>query len=368
MTSGSRVKIFRWVGGLLSITLLVSNIHHLSCPNKPDSANRGNPPATESLTSIVERYSPFVYAATDSRCGRHDIISNVDFDGDLVGNNNWENFDRFQLKPTVYYAILETETHYFVSYHLFHPRDWNHFTFWLNDTHENDGENFQIVVRKSDGRVVLLWTQAHYRSSVYSVPGSGIESGSTRIDGEFQTVDTNGVLDANGTHVCVFVESQGHGIYGTLGSDSEVVVKPDGSYNFKDGSGLLFRPNEAGQQVSEPLNTNAGDVAYQLDSITVKLWPLLRDGELAGDGKLLDGCYRYQDELVDIKQVPRFYDGNRLSGPLGNDRGISPFALDFSFSPGTLGALFFNPAKRYSEQLTITGAWSRNYVNYPFAQ
>jgi hypothetical protein len=366
MASSKAIKLPLWVGGLLSISLLVSNSHQLSLPNKPDNPNGGSPSEIEPLTTIVQQYSPFVYAATDPRSGRQDIISNVDFDGDLVGNNNWENFDRFELRPTVYYAILETETHYFVSYHLFHPRDWNHFTFWLNDTHENDGENFQIVVRKSDGRVVVLWTQAHYRSSVYTAPDSGIESGSTRIDGEFQTVDTNGVPDANGTHACVFVESQGHGIFGTLGSDSEVVVRPDGRYSFEGGSGLLFRPNKAGQQVSEPVKTNVGDATYQLDSITVKLWPLLRDGELAGDGKLLDGSYRYTDDLVDIKQVPRFYDGNRFSGPLGNDRGISPFALDFSFSRGTLGSLFFNPAKRYSEQLTISGPWSRDYVNYPF--
>src|SRR5512134_1356403 len=183
MTLSKKMKLSVGAGSLLSISLLVSNIHHLSRPNKPDNPNRGNEPATEPLMAIVQRYSPFVYAATDMRRGRQDLISNVDFDGDLVGNNNWENFDRFELKPTVYYAILETETHYFVSYHLFHPRDWNHFTFWLNDTHENDGENFQIVVRKSDGQVVLLWTQAHYSSSVYSLHGSGIASGAIRIDG-----------------------------------------------------------------------------------------------------------------------------------------------------------------------------------------
>jgi hypothetical protein len=164
----------------------------------------------------------------------------------------------------------------------------------------------------------------------------------------------------------VFVESQGHGIYGTLGSDSKVRVNPDGSYSFQGGSGLLFRPQRPGEMVSEPVNPNSGTVAYELDSITGRLWPLLRDGMLTGDGKLLDGSYRYQDDLVDINEVPRFYDGNRFSGPLGNDRGISPFALDFSFSRGTLGALFFNPARRYPERLTINGPWSREYFNYPF--
>lgn len=360
------LKYCAWVGGVLLISLIVSNVHNLSRPGKPQNKNLGAPPVPEALILIVERYAPFIYAATEEFGGRQDIISNLDFDGDLVGNNNWENFDRFELKPTVYYAILETETHYFISYHLFHPRDWNHFTFWLNDTHENDGENFQVVARKSDGRVVLLWTQAHYRSCTYAAPGSGIESGTTQINGELQIVDSNGKADEKATHACVFVESEGHGIYGMLDSRSKVRLNSDGSYSFQGGSGLLFRPARTIEEVLEPANTVSGEVAYQLDSITMKLWPLLRDGDLTGDGKLLDGSYHYQDELVDIREVPRFYDGDRISGPFGSDRGISPFALDFSFGQGTLGALFFNPAKRYEEQLKITGPWSREYVNYPF--
>jgi hypothetical protein len=361
-------KYLAFTAGAVFLSLIISNVHHLSTPARPGEQNRGTPPASEPLTSIVERYAPFVYAATDKSGGRQDIISNVDFDGDLAGNNNWENFDRFELTPTVYYAILETGTHYFISYHLFHPRDWNRFTFWLNDTHENDGENFQVVARKSDGSVVMLWTQAHYRSKMYTHSGSSIESGATRLAGEFQTVDSSGVPSENGTHVCVFVESEGHGIYGTIGSDSEVRLGNDGSFTFEGGSGLLFRPARAGEQPKEPENISSGEAGYQLDSITMKLWPLLRDRALTGDGKLLDGSYPYQDELVDIKEVPRFYDGDRFSGPFGSDRGISPFALDFSFERGTLGALFFNPARRYPERLKITDRWSREYINYPFAR
>lgn len=326
---------------------------------------QGASPTPERLHHIAERYAPFIYHATDKSGGRQDIISSIDFDGDLVGNNNWENFDNYELKPAVYYAVLETETHYFISFHLFHPRDWNHFTFYLHDTHENDGENFQVVVRKSDGRVVLLWTQAHYGSDVYTNPGSGIQSGKTKIAARFQMVDDRGIPSDTGTHAAVFVEAQGHGIYGTLDGSSEVVVYPDGSYKFEDGSGLLFRPARSGEPVAEPANFTSGEVLYQLDSITMKLWPLLRDGQLTGDGKLLDGSVRYGDELVSI-DVPRYYDADRFSGPFGPDRGISPFALDFSFSKPTLGALFFNPAKRYAEQLTITGDWSRMYLDYPF--
>ncbi|HKP86265.1 MAG TPA: hypothetical protein VJZ26_09220 [Blastocatellia bacterium] len=363
-----RLRYAGWAAGVALLSLIASNAHQLSTARPPQFENEGAAPATEALTAIVEQYAPFIYHATDRSEGRQDVISNFDFDGDLVGNNNWENFQKYQLKPTVYYSALETETHYFISYHLFHPRDWNHFTVWLNDTHENDGENFQVVVRKGDSRVVLLWTQAHYKSRVYARPGSGVESAGTKIAGEFQTVDSDGLPSETGRHAAVFVESEGHGIYGTLDRDSEAVVKDDGSYSFKGRSGLLFRPARTGEQVREPDETSAGAVAYRLDSITVKLWPLLRDRKLTGDGRLLDGSYAYKDGLVEIEEVPRFYDADRFSGPFGSDRGISPFALDFSFEQGTLGALFFNPARAYAERLKISDHWSQQYINYPFAR
>jgi len=353
-----------FVGGVLLALLVAAPLFGQSAALLPNS---GAAPVYERLHHIAERYAPFIYHATDNTGGRQDIISNIDFDGDLVGNNNWENFENYELKPTVYYAVLETETHYFISFHLFHPRDWNHFTFYLHDTHENDGENFQVVVRKADTAVVLLWTQAHYRSDVYTNPGSGIQSGKTTIAGQFQLVDDRGIPSETGTHAAVFVEAQGHGIYGTLDSSSEVVINADGSFAFEDGSGLLFRPALTGETVTEPAVFTSGEVPYQLDSITMKLWHLLRDGTLVGDDKLLDGAVRYADELVSI-DVPRYYDANRFSGPFGADRGISPFALDFSFSKGTLGALFFNPAKRYDEQLTISDLWSKQYIQYPFAR
>lgn len=360
----------RWIG-ILTVAvigvLLVSNIHNLRRPGPPDRPNAGAPPAEDPLLPVAERYAPFIYHAASESRWREDIISNVDFDGDLVGNNNWENFERYHLAPTVYYAVLETETHYFISYHLFHPRDWNHFTVWLNDTHENDGENLQVVVSKSDGHVALLWTQAHYDSWVYARPDSSISRGSVRIEADMQLVGEDGVPDQRGHHAAVFVESQGHGIYGTLHRSSKVRLESDGAFAFSKGTGILYRPARTGEGVTEPA-PGTREAPYRLDSITVKLWPLLRDGALTGDGRLLDGSYAYSDDFVSIPEVPRYYDADRFSGPLGSDRGISPFALDFEFRRGTLGALFFNPARRYAEVLTISEPWSTQYVDYPFVR
>ncbi len=345
---------------------------HLGAVPLPTEPNRGAPPAPDPHAAVARKHAPFIYHATCTVHGRQDVISNVDFDGDLVGANNWESFERFRLRPTVYYAVLETETHYFLAYHLFHPRDWNHVTFYVNATHEIDGENLQVVVRKADGRVVLLWTQAHYRGWVYTNPGTGIGPGEDLdIEGPLETVDDAGLPRDGAPHAAVFVQAEGHGIYGSRDSCSEVEVRPDGTYFFGGRGaagvgGLLFRPARPGEAVDEPATIAAGEVAYELDSTTAKLWPLLRDGELTGDGRLLDGSWRYRDDQVDVAEVPRYYDGDRASGPFGPDRGIAPFAIDLEWEEGTLGGLFFNPARRYAETLTIEGPWSRRYVGYPF--
>jgi hypothetical protein len=374
-SGSSRPTLFALLGrlsgatfGCLLLAVAISNVAVRDESHFSLADNHGSGPKEDSLYEVALAYAPFIYHATDRSFGRQDLISNIDFDGDLVGNNNWENFARYKLIPTVYYAVLETETHYFMSYHLFHPRDWSHITFWVNDTHENDGENLQIVVRKRDRRVVLLWTQAHYDSRVYNLSHSEIESAQTEVRGEFQTVNSTGELDESGRHAAVFVESQGHGIYGTLDSSSEVKLSPDGSYAFDDGTGLLFRPAKHGESVAEPRSTTSGQYPYQLDSIQNLLWPLLRDGLLTGNGRLLDGAVPYVDQIADTREVPRYYDADRFSGPLGKDRGISPFAMDFSFDTGSLGSLFFNPAKRYSERLKLSGEWSLNYIGYPYGE
>jgi hypothetical protein len=144
--------------------------------------------------------------------------------------------------------------------------------------------------------------------------------------------------------VAVYVESQGHGIYGEID-------------RFEHG--LVLR---VADEAPEPDPPYEGEATYVLESLPAKVWPGVSSGELLGDGRLFDGTVHYRG-----RPVPRYYDGDRYSGPLGNDRGISPFALDFGFSEPELGSLLYDPARRYAEVLTIRGPWSTDYVLDPFA-
>jgi len=174
------------------------------------------------------------------------------------------------------------------------------------------------------------------------------------------------VPDPSGRHACVFVESGGHGIYGVPDRRARVALGAGGAAAFR-GSGWILRPRREGEEVREPELLSGLVVPYALQSLPARLWPLLASGELVGEGGLVDGALVYSDDRITIG-VPRYYEADRFSGPFGPDRGISPFAVDFGFGAGEVGALFFGPAERYAEVLEVPDPWSLEYVGYPFGE
>lgn len=354
-----------------AITALVALALALAWLNRPVGPLRRAPlepsrhaPAVDAHLPLARRYAPWILAEHHPTRGRQDVPCPVDFDGNLRGDDDWEHFADFELLPTVYYACLETETHWFLAYHLFHPRDWTLFDVGLHLTHENDGENLQVVVERSSGRVMLLFTQAHYRGGVYADPGSGIADGTERVRAPLVLVDDAGRPAPEGTHAAVFVESGGHGIYGLADRHARATLEAGGSVRFTR-AGWILRPAVEGEPVHEPALESGRVVPYALLSTTARLWPGLADGSLVGKGGLVDGALPF-DSPQGSFSVPRYYEGDRFSGPFGPDRGISPFAVDFRFGAGEVGALFFDPARRYAECLVVPEVWSTAYRDYPF--
>jgi len=325
---------------------------------------RSGEPVVDADLELARRYAPWVLHEVHATGGRQDLPAPIDFDGNWNGDDNWESFPRCELVPTLSYAHVETATHHFLTWHVFHPRDWEPFDVGLHMTHEGDGENLQVVVDKATQRVVLLYTQAHYEGIAYANEGCGFADGERELAGPFQLVDDVGRPSATGTHAVVFVESKGHGIYGSLDPSSRASIAADGSVRF-ERQGLVLRPARAGELVAEPTLDAREAVPYRIESTTAKCWPGVRDGSLVGAGRAFDGAVRYDDARVAL-DLPKYHRGDRFSGPLGSSRGISPFAVDFGWSAGTIGALFFDPAARWADQVRVPATWSREYVDYPF--
>ncbi|MBR3764370.1 MAG: hypothetical protein IKK57_07445 [Clostridia bacterium] len=119
---------------------------------------------------IALHYAPQIDQAVNvllSSGGRGDFITAVNYDGDWSCLNNWDNLRAGDLGAVVYYSVQETDTHYYVGYHFYHPRD--DAEIWL-DRHENDMEGIILAVPKATDAWLppeYMYTQGHGKVYFY---------------------------------------------------------------------------------------------------------------------------------------------------------------------------------------------------------
>jgi hypothetical protein len=194
----------------------------------------------EADRAIAARFAPVIYQGI-AGTGRFDFITNFDFDGDWIGDNNWAHAEkeRFPLKGYVYWALSETDTHYFLCYAFYHPRDWKggkksgralsgtirevvtlgqHVKSppgLMDDlvlSHENDLEGCMVAVAKGstpgEDRVVLVETVAHNKYLIFAL--------------QPYTPDTE-MLATEGSRPVLYIEAKGHGVHGYMGQNTKPV-------------------------------------------------------------------------------------------------------------------------------------------------
>ena len=135
-------------GALLGLTLL--------CSLASGSAHAESARDGAFRAALALRYAPIHEQEVHSR-GSHalggaaDYITSFDFDGDDDASNNWDHAGdaRYPLAAHAYYSVVETPTHWFITYQFFHPRDWSS-TFFETE-HENDSEGVLVAVARDDG-------------------------------------------------------------------------------------------------------------------------------------------------------------------------------------------------------------------------
>ena len=102
------------------------------------------------------QYSQFITAATleDGILGIT-CNPNFDFDGDWRGDNNWDALNEGASQAYVYYTVMETQTHWFLIYNLFHPRDYSDKCV-AGSCHEDDNEGLILTVRQDGSAEVRV--------------------------------------------------------------------------------------------------------------------------------------------------------------------------------------------------------------------
>jgi hypothetical protein len=206
---------------------------------------------------LAEHYAPFIAQETWFE-PKADYLARFDYDGDWQGDNNWDNLESGSSQAYVYFAVMETKSHWFIIYNLFHPRDYSDKCV-AGSCHENDNEGLILTVAKDGtefGRLQVMETLAH--NNVYTYVADD------RIAGGIHDID--GVVELHEGRPVVFVESGGHGIYGSAS-------KPDrfqlGQMAFPGGTGVTYTYKGRAERPRHPNDRNVG---YELLSIYDHWW------------------------------------------------------------------------------------------------
>ncbi|WP_230686362.1 hypothetical protein [Catellatospora vulcania] len=303
-------------------------------------------PAGAAVTraQLALRWAPIHYQDVDATgshalSGKSDYITKVDFDGDLNGRNNWDRTGQagVSLAAHAYYSVVETSTHWYLTYLFFHPRDWTDHPFFETE-HENDGEGVLLVVERDGSDYGVLRaavTVAHSDFFSYTPSGSTWSSGRESVDGtlQLQSSPHDGFL-----HPVTAQEAKGHGL------------KAYPQYNI-DGDGLVYFPSTVAET---PANGNDRDVRYQLIDIFAAggLWAQRANTSLFASAGTFAG-----DDSGDCGDGTYDCSTNSANAPWGWDDGND--------LPGR-GQLATDPAKVSVEYFTISGTFSRSYTDNPY--
>lgn len=113
---------------------------------------------------LARRFAPAFSQDTSPDYPERDRPLRLDFDGDWNAENNWAHLrpEHTQSDPAVYTSFILTETHGYLTYTLFFPRDWTSFPCVPYLCHDNDLESLLLVVTRGPRpEVVLLETKFH---------------------------------------------------------------------------------------------------------------------------------------------------------------------------------------------------------------
>lgn len=222
-----------------------------------NSADTGGKSALE---QIKYKYAPIFYLGViRTRTGSYEnakfaVPLAIDADGDDVADNNEAYIRRVpdvnQLKPRLYSDVLETPTHYYLTYFAHFPAQRG----WIQ--HENDNTMLYIIVdRKKElenpegNNVIALATSDHNQfnwtspdgrrleETMVRLRGNGFDDYSMRLTGKVRRARP---LPFEGNHVLLITDFEHHIGFGRLTRNYihlEVNAAGRRSAYFKDGYG-----------------------------------------------------------------------------------------------------------------------------------
>jgi hypothetical protein len=372
---------------LVSLLAVVVGQNNITRPRRAPDSGQPSQPSRPSRTlqtspldrNVALRFAPVFQQGLGDTPGI-DYITNFDFDGDLKGDNNWNNAvdPRFPHLAWVYYSVCETKTHWFIHYAAFHPRDYKggvkrgvvlsdilreaakyggkYDPTGISDdavlAHENDLEGCLVVVEKSrgndplgDARVVAVETLAHNRFLKYrpaDIPGPGE------------------AVRMEGSHPVLFVEPRGHGIEAFRDTPAQLKNSAKGVLKY-EYAGIA----------EDPAQRRGMTVGYDLEPISKMLWKAAQGGIGVTYGEVFD--YGEREISVAGQKTPRKVRfgklGSAFLGKIGGQNMARPpwGWFDSQERERPLGEWFLDPAATIKRHYNMGEGFSVAYIHHPLA-
>lgn len=208
--------------------------------------------------NLAAHYAPYIAQETWFN-PRADFLARFDFDGNWKGEDNWENLPRGSSQAFVYYAAMETKTHWFLIYNFYHARDYSDVCV-VGTCHENDNEGLILTVRKDEskyGKLEVLESLSH--NNIYSFANNKrIKKGVHNIDGKLPLYKN--------TRPIVFIEAGGHGVYAASYKKS---LFSTATMTFTKNTGVTYVYKGKAER---PKTANSKNVGYALLPILGHWW------------------------------------------------------------------------------------------------
>ncbi len=259
---------------------------------------------------LVENYAPFIAQETWFN-PEADFITRFDFDGNWKADDNWENLEKGSLQAYVYYTVMETETHWFLHYNFFHPRDYSDICI-VGTCHENDNEGMILAVRKDGskfGKLEVMETLAH--NNIYTFTNDKkIKKGVHNIDGKLDLYKDK--------HPIVFIEAGGHGV---LGSSHKTSFFDAEKMDFKQNTGITYVYEKSNAET--PKHSNDRNVSYTFINIYEDWW---KKGNQETDeaNETFDNFFEYEPFGNRPRASAKFIAG-AFKGRTASDNKAKPF-------------------------------------------
>ncbi len=299
---------------------------------------------------LAFQHAPAHYQDTDSSDYPSEFITAFDYDSDRLSTNNWDHRGDGRWPATAYYSVVESCSHYFITYAFYHPRDWSDIIF--DQEHENDLEGALVAVRKdgsSFGSLEAMITIFHTDFFSYTRPGSAITSGNESVDGTL-SFEVNGGVN----RVKTAQEAKGHGLKAW-----PYIANFTGAAN---QDGIIYYPTLGAAE--SPSSGNDRSVPYRLVDILAPngMWAAaLNDISLGASAPTFSSFGTFRgDTSGGCGSGAKSCSTNSANTPWGWDDGND--------GPVYRGEVALDPAHLFARYFSGLGSFSQKYPNHPFLQ